>query len=211
MQVGLVGKPAAGKSTFFKALTLLDVKITGIPFCTIKPNVGVGFVSLDCVCEEFGVRCNPSSGKCVQGKRFVPVKLIDVAGLVPGAHLGKGLGNKFLDDLRKADVLIHIVDFSGLRDEEGKPTQNYDPEKDIKFLEEEIDFWFASLVEKALEKIKVKKEEELIDLLTQKLSGLQVERAQIEKALREVGLEDVKKFATALRKNSNLFSTSSSE
>ena len=44
-----------------------------------------------------------------------------MAGLVPGAHEGKGLGNKFLDDLRHADALIHVVDVSGTTDAEGKP------------------------------------------------------------------------------------------
>ena len=50
----------------------------------------------------------------------MPIELLDVAGLVPGAHEGKGLGNKFLDDLRHADALIHVVDVSGTTDAEGK-------------------------------------------------------------------------------------------
>lgn len=58
----------------------------------------------------------------MQGKRSVPIELLDVAGLVPGAHEGKGLGNKFLDDLRHADALIHVVDVSGTTDAEGKTT-----------------------------------------------------------------------------------------
>jgi ribosome-binding ATPase YchF (GTP1/OBG family) len=49
----------------------------------------------------------------------VPIELLDVAGLVPGAHMGKGLGNRFLDDLRKADGLVHVVDVSGTTDAEG--------------------------------------------------------------------------------------------
>lgn len=55
----------------------------------------------------------------------MPIELLDVAGLVPGAHEGKGLGNKFLDDLRHADALIHVVDVSGTTDAEGwSPLQN---------------------------------------------------------------------------------------
>jgi ribosome-binding ATPase YchF (GTP1/OBG family) len=50
----------------------------------------------------------------------VPIELLDVAGLVPGAHEGKGLGNRFLDDLRHADGLIHVVDVSGSTDAEGQ-------------------------------------------------------------------------------------------
>ena len=50
----------------------------------------------------------------------MPIELLDVAGLVPGAHEGKGLGNKFLDDLRHADALVHVVDVSGTTDAEGR-------------------------------------------------------------------------------------------
>lgn len=203
MQIGLVGKPSSGKSTFFKAATLIDVKITGIPFCTIKPNVGIGYVIIDCVCKEFGVKCKPKAGFCKNGKRFVPVKLIDVAGLVPGAHEGRGLGNQFLDDLRQASVLIHIVDFSGLRDEEGRPTSGYDPSRDIEFLEEEIDLWFASVIEKAIKKFERsligKTKADLIEILTQQLSGLEISREHVEKALEKASLADIKNFARVLR------------
>jgi len=204
MQIGLVGKPSSGKSTFFKAATLIDVKITGIPFCTIKPNVGIGYVIIDCVCKEFGVKCNPRTGFCKNGKRFVPVKLIDVAGLVPGAHEGRGLGNQFLDDLRQASALIHIVDFSGLRDEEGRPTSGYDPSKDIEFLEEEIDLWFASIIEKAIKKFERslvgKTKADLIEILAQQLSGLEISKEHVERALERASLADTKNFARILRK-----------
>jgi len=204
MQIGLVGKPSSGKSTFFKAATLIDVKITGIPFCTIKPNVGIGYVIIDCVCKEFGVKCNPKTGFCKDGKRFVPVKLIDVAGLVPGAHEGRGLGNQFLDDLRQASALIHIVDFSGLRDEEGRPTSGYDPSRDIEFLEEEIDLWFASIIEKAIKKFERslvgKTKADLIEILAQQLSGLEISKEHIERALERASLADTKNFARILRK-----------
>src|SRR3989344_9706673 len=113
MLIGFVGKPSAGKSTFFKAATLAEVEIANYPFTTIEPNSGVGYVKVDCVEKFFNVKCNPKKGYCINGRRFVPVQLIDVAGLVPDAHLGKGKGNQFLDDLAQADVLIHIVDISG--------------------------------------------------------------------------------------------------
>jgi hypothetical protein len=71
----------------------------------------------------------------------VPIELLDVAGLVPGAHEGKGLGNKFLDDLRHADALIHVVDVSGTTDAEGKATRGYDPTNDIVWLRGEIVRW----------------------------------------------------------------------
>lgn len=203
MIIGIVGKPNSGKSSFFKAATMLDVKISSVPFTTIKPNVGVGYVTVDCVCREFGVVCEPRHGYCKNGKRFVPVKLIDVAGLVPGAHLGKGMGNKFLDDLRQASVLIHIVDVSGQTDAEGKTTSGHDPINDIKFLEEEIDLWFASVIERAIAKYKRRIEKadktDLVKILSESLSGLEVSKAHVEQALK-TGIDDVKKFATELRK-----------
>src|SRR3989344_7561825 len=127
MLLGLVGLPNAGKSTFFKATTLADILIASYPFATIKPNHGIGYVKIDCIDKEFGVQCMPRMGFCIAHKRFVPIELMDVAGLVPGASKGKGLGNQFLDDLRQADAFIHIVDLSGTTDVEGKKTQNYDP------------------------------------------------------------------------------------
>src|SRR3990172_11688777 len=126
MLIGLVGKPSSGKSTFFKAATLAEVEIASYPFTTIKTNNGVGYVKVDCIEREFGVQCQPSHGFCIKGNRFVPVEFMDVAGLVPGASEGKGLGNQFLDDLRQADVFIQIVDASGTTDETGKPAENYD-------------------------------------------------------------------------------------
>jgi ribosome-binding ATPase len=103
----------------------------------------VGYLQVDCACGRFGLseRCKPNYGSCVGGRRSVPIELLDVAGLVPGAHQGKGLGNKFLDDLRHADALIHVVDVSGTTDAEGKNTRGYDPSVDIAWLRSEIVQW----------------------------------------------------------------------
>jgi len=148
MLIGLVGKPSSGKSTFFKAATLAEVEIASYPFTTIKPNHGVGYVRIDCIDQEFGKQCNPREGFCINHQRFVPVELMDVAGLVPGASEGKGLGNQFLDDLRQADAFIQIVDLSGKTNEEGKASENSDIKKDIKFLEKELDLWFSNILRK---------------------------------------------------------------
>src|SRR3989344_893984 len=113
MLVGVVGRPSVGKSTFFKAATLADAEIAAYPFTTIKPNSGVGYVKIDCADQFFNKQCIPREGYCKNHKRFVPVQMLDVAGLVPGAHEGKGRGNQFLDDLRQADVLIHVIDVAG--------------------------------------------------------------------------------------------------
>jgi hypothetical protein len=203
MQIGLVGKPSSGKSSFFKAATLIDVKITGIPFCTIEPNVGIGYIIVDCVCKKYNVKCNPKNGFCKDGKRFVPVKLIDVAGLVPGAHEGRGLGNKFLDDLRQANALIHIVDCSGTRDAEGKIAIGYDPSLDIEFLEKEIDLWFAGVIQKAIEKfarISTSSKTDLIQILTENLSGLGITKEHLVQALDKSSIGNVQNFATVIRK-----------
>lgn len=204
MMIGLVGKPASGKSSFFKAATMIDVKITGIPFTTIKPNVGVGYLSFDCVDHELGIKCDPKHGFCKNGKRFLPVKLIDVAGLVPGAHQGKGMGNQFLDDLRQASVLIHVVDFSGLTDEEGKPAVDHDPYRDIEFLEKEIDLWFSSVIKKALQKFESQilkySKADLVQILAEQLSGLQITKQMIMRTVEKVSVSDVENFSRELRK-----------
>lgn len=192
MIIGLVGKANTGKSTFFKALTLAEVAIAPYPFTTLEKNEGIGFVKTDCVEREFKVKCSPKYGYCIEGKRFVPVKLIDVAGLVPGAHKGKGRGNEFLDDLREADVLIHILDASGLTDEQGKPTRDYDICFDIKFLQDEIDLWFYSIIGKNWGHFARKMQEgkKLSQELARQLSGLKINEEMIKEAMRKLNLSE---------------------
>ncbi|KAI5369296.1 Putative GTP binding domain, P-loop containing nucleoside triphosphate hydrolase [Septoria linicola] len=155
--IGLVGKPSSGKSTTLNSLTDTTAKVGNFPFTTIDPNRAVGYLHIQCACSRTSIpgnapsspdqptplslRCRPNYGACQQGTRSVPIELLDVAGLVPGAHEGKGLGNKFLDDLRHADALIHVVDASGTTDAEGKATRGYDPSQDIAWLRSEIVNW----------------------------------------------------------------------
>jgi ribosome-binding ATPase YchF (GTP1/OBG family) len=154
MLVGVVGKANVGKSTFFKAATLAEVEIANYPFATIKPNHGIGYVKVECAEKFFNTKCNPRFGYCINGTRFVPIDMIDVAGLVPGAHEGKGMGNQFMNDLNQADVLIHVVDISGSTNEKGEPIEpgQYDPLNDIRFLEEELDYWYLDILKKGWEK-----------------------------------------------------------
>jgi ribosome-binding ATPase YchF (GTP1/OBG family) len=200
MLLGLVGLPNSGKSTALKALTLVDVEIANYPFTTIEPNRAVGYVIRDCVCRKLGV-------KCVDGKRWMPVKLLDVAGLVPGAHEGKGLGNQFLDDLRQADGLIHVLDCSGLTDSEGKqrPADDpYDPEENVKVLEEEIDEWLFGIIKKNIEKVENlarMKKVPIERLLAEKLSGLGITEDDIKSAMKKEELGS-RQFATILRQES---------
>lgn len=147
MLIGLVGKPSCGKSTFFKAATLADVLIASYPFATIKPNTGVGYVRVEAICKDFNTKCNPRTGFCNGETRFVPVELMDVAGLVEGASEGKGLGNQFLSDLSRADAFIHVIDISGTTDAEGKEGSG-DPVADVKMLENELDLWYTGILKK---------------------------------------------------------------
>lgn len=151
MLVGLVGKPNVGKSTFFSASTKAPAEIANYPFTTIEPNRGVAYLRTPCPHVPLGLPgCTPRTGKCANGTRWVPAEVLDVAGLVPDAHSGKGRGNQFLDDLRGADALVHVIDASGSTDVEGNPVplHSHDPTQDVLFLESEIDHWIASIVGK---------------------------------------------------------------
>ncbi|KAG0349740.1 hypothetical protein BGZ54_004227, partial [Gamsiella multidivaricata] len=141
--IACVGKPSAGKSSFLNAVTDATAKVGNYPFTTIKPNNGIAYFPINCPCRRFDKSnlCAPRYGRCIDGKRFVPIQILDVAGLVPGASEGQGLGNQFLDDLRHANALIHVVDVSGTTDANGKETVGYDPIGDIEWLRSEIHSW----------------------------------------------------------------------
>lgn len=216
MEIGLVGKPNVGKSTFFTAVTTAEAHIAAYPFTTIEPNRGIGYVRSKCPHTELGRPCNPRNSLCRNGTRLIPVELIDVAGLVPGAHEGKGLGNRFLDDLRQASALIHIIDASGSTDAEGNPVDagSYDPINDVKFLEEEMDYWIFGIlssnwrrISKTAESMGKKPE----TMLFERLTGLGISEAQIHLAISDMDLperpstwkEDViLSVAKAIRKSS---------
>lgn len=194
LSVGVVGKPNVGKSTFFSAATLAHVAIANYPFTTIKPNRGMGYVRAPCVCRELGVQDNPANSACLDGTRLIPVELVDCAGLVPGAWQGRGLGNQFLDEIRQADALIHIVDAAGATDIEGKPCDvgAHDPREDAKFLETELDMWLLQIVKKDWDKTIKRVEgtkEDLGTVIEERLSGLSVRRAHVLKAQEELGLD----------------------
>lgn len=214
MLIGIIGKANVGKSTFFNAATELAVQAANYPFTTINSNVGIIHARQKCVCTEFGVQDNPIHSICIEGNRFIPLNLIDIAGLVPGAHLGKGLGNKFLDDARQADALIHIVDASGSTDSEGKPISpgTGDPISDIRFVEEEFDLWLASVVSRDWNKVSREAEsqgQKLEQMLAKRLSGVAIGSRQIADALDETGLrykktiswtqEDIFNFCKTIR------------
>jgi len=213
--LGVIGKPNTGKSTFFSAATLAPAEIANYPFTTIKPNRGVGYVRTPCVHPEFKVQDNPNNSLCLDDTRLIPVELIDVAGLVPGAWEGRGLGNQFLDEIRRADALVHVVDASGGTDCEGrlcKPGE-HDPLEDMQFLEREITMWMAAILKKDWAKVARTAETDkkgIYPPMEERLSGLGIKRHHIFEATRKAGLnaekptawsdDDFLKFVDTLRR-----------
>ena len=195
MDLGVVGKPNVGKSTFFSAATLATVEVASYPFTTIDPNRGVGYVRAECPHKEMGVECTPNNSLCESGVRLIPVELIDVAGLVPGAHEGKGLGNKFLDNLRQASALIHVVDASGSTDAEGNPIGlgEHDPLHDVAFLEEEVVFWIQGILSRGWDRTARTAEstgQKIETAIYQNLTGLGISEKQVIRALHGLSLPD---------------------
>jgi len=213
MQIGLFGKANVGKSTFFSAATETAVQSGNFPFTTIEPNVGVTYVKVDCACKSLKSRCG--NNLCVDGIRFVPVKLIDVAGLVPGANEGKGLGNQFLADAMQADALIHVVDASGSTDIQGQPVSlgTHDPLEDIKFVEEEFDLWFKQILDREWHKLTKEIEQKRTKIsegLARRFTGLGIKESDIDKILTSMSLKvkkptdwsdsEIMQFLKSLRK-----------
>ncbi|EPA04508.1 translation-associated GTPase [Candidatus Nitrosarchaeum limnium BG20] len=214
LQIGLLGKANVGKSTFFSAATETPVPIGNFPFTTIQPNVGVAYVKSDCACKHFAIKHqNPL---CVNGTRFIPVKLIDVAGLVPGAHEGKGLGNRFLDDARQAEVLIHVVDIAGTTDIQGHPVPigTHNPLEDVEFVQDEFDQWFIDILRREWEKLTKEIEQKrtkLTDGIAKRFTGLGIKDYQVQDVLHKLELSsknpkewtdsDIQTFVKELRKN----------
>ncbi len=213
LSIALAGKPNCGKSTFFKAATLSNVEIANYPFTTIDANHGITYVRTDCPCKNLESRC----GNCTDGERFVPIELIDVAGLVPDAHLGKGLGNTFLDHLRQANAIIHVIDASGGTDIEGNPVDIgfHDPIEDVAFLEHEITMWIVGILKRNWDRLsrKIKGEGLKIEkVLVEQLEGAGISETHIRIALIESKIdqgaitkwtdEDIIGFADEMRKAS---------
>lgn len=212
MLIGIVGKPSSGKSTFFKAMTLANIDIANYPFTTIKPNHGAGHVKIPDIAQERGKPSNPREGYVQEKFRFVPVELLDVAGLVPGAHEGKGMGNQFLDDLNQANALIHVIDISGSTNEKGEPVPalSYSPSNDVRFLEFELDMWYLRILKKGWEKFSRTVQQEHLDIskaLAKQLSGLRVTEDMVKQEVKELPEnpiewteEQMLKLASELRK-----------
>ncbi|MEF8820658.1 MAG: redox-regulated ATPase YchF [Halovenus sp.] len=193
LSIALAGKPNAGKSTFYTAATMAEVDVGNYPFTTIDANRGVSYARTECPCLDRDQRCD--SDNCEDGKRYVPVELYDVAGLVPGAHEGRGLGNQFLDELTDADAILHVVDASGGTNEEGEPVEvgEHDPVEDLDFIEEEMDRWIASIVERNWESVERQSRSpgfDIDDALGEMLTGVGATEADIALVLRNIAYPD---------------------
>lgn len=174
---------------------MADAEVGNYPFTTIDANRGVAAVRTDCPCEELD-ELEGYCGNCREGRRYVPVELIDVAGLVPDAHEGRGLGNQFLDELRQADVILHVVDASGGTDEEGEPVEvgEHDPRDDVDFLVHELEMWIAGILKDNLNRLVRRSKTpdfELEDALADVLTGVGASEADVQRALRNVELPPV--------------------
>ncbi len=194
MLLGLVGKTNVGKTTLFSALTLVDAEISNRVFTTIKPNFGVTYVRAKCACKELRAVCNPQNSKCVDGIRYVPVKIVDVAGLVPDAHKGRGLGNQFLADIMTADALVHVVDISGSTDINGNPCPagTHNPLEDVEFFRKEIDYWITGILRKNISQISKRiaaNNEKFSEAVYRQISGLGIGQDSVEVVLEKTKLE----------------------
>ena len=211
MLVGIVGAPNKGKSTLFSAMTMSDIAIADYPFTTIDPNLGVSYATKECVEKELGVKCKPRNSLCVDGIRKLPVNLVDVAGLVEGAHEGKGMGNQFLNDLAASDALLLVVDASGRTDPTGNRSEDSNPSDDMRMVMKELTEWLASMIKRHMNVIS--RADDGVEALTQVLTGLKATREGIEKAAGQAYLttskinwkdKDILAFSEALIGNRSL-------
>ena len=191
--IAIVGKTNVGKTTLFNAATLLNAEISTYPFTTKQPNVGAAYVCDVCVCREIGVKDNPLNSACIDGWRYVPIRIIDLPGLIKDAWRGKGLGNRFLSMIGQADALIHVVDASGSVDAEGRLTKpgSGNPISDVLDIQTEIERWMARIIERNMPRIIREASHRTVeDAFSRALSGVGASASSVLRALKNSGLED---------------------
>jgi ribosome-binding ATPase YchF (GTP1/OBG family) len=194
LTIAIVGKTNVGKTTLFNAATLLDAKMSNYSFTTTEPNLGTAYVSDICVCRELGVKDNPQESICIDGWRYIPIKIIDVPGLIKDAWKGRGLGNKFLSAIGQADALIHVVDASGSVDDEGKITKPGagNPLQDVFDIESEIEKWISDIVSSNKQLIvREAAHLPLEEAISLAIAGIKAKLPAIKEAIKIAELENV--------------------
>jgi len=194
LTIAIIGKTNVGKTTFFNAATLMNAKVSNYSFTTTEPNVGIAYASDVCVCQELRLRDNPQESVCIDGWRYVPIRLIDIPGLIKDAWKGRGLGNKFLSAIGQADALIHVVDASGSVDEEGKISKpgSGNPLQDVLDIETEIERWVSDIIQG--NKQLITREEARLPLeeaISLAIAGIKAKPSAIGEAIRAAGLEGI--------------------
>lgn len=185
--IACVGKPSVGKSSTINSLTKNEslFKIGNYPFTTLTAQEGVSYIPFDCKCNNKG-KCKPTYGHCIEGVRYIPIKVLDIPGLIPEAHLNLGLGNKFLDSLRTADLLIHCIDISGTTNAKGEVTRGYDPINDVEFLIKEIKLWIYNNLDKrwgSIVRRHINTNSSIVETLTNQFAGYSANMNMVQKTV----------------------------
>ena len=212
--IAVCGKPNVGKSTLMAAATGTAPQIANYPFTTIDPNKGVCFANAACPHVRLKISCNPNNARCENGTRRVPVNLVDVAGIVPGAHEGKGMGNRFLSDVAAADALIIVADASGGTDDSGNIVAfgSHDAAADVKLFIDELDDWFFEVVGRNAKKFKGT--HTVLEDFFQALAGIGIPYSEAKDAYAKLGLGpepskladgDIRRLSRMLRERSKPF------
>ncbi len=173
LKAGIVGLPNVGKSTLFNAITKKNILAANYPFATIDPNVGIVTV--------------PDERLAKLEEMYIPDRLIattyeftDIAGLVKGASLGEGLGNKFLSHIREVDAIVEVVrcfDDNNIIHVEN----SVDPIRDIEIINLELSLSDLEILNNRIDKIKKKAETNRDKEALEELNILKKAKENLEK------------------------------